>query len=255
MKKFLPVLLCSALAAVASAPAMAKGVCGDLCTATVTIGDGSPIDVPITVLENGVGGLLNDLFSAHSDLGSVSIYKLALNPDPGTAFGLTAQNNTNAPLSFGFTFNTPISLTGTINATSSLGITMTDGFPTGLGGAAGVTVGVASAGSKILTANDFDAAVNPLNKGVDIGPTSVFGVPPCIAFGDTSICGYNTAHTFVAPDEQQLMTTKVDFVLTPRDVVSMTGNVTQAQAVPEPESYALMFAGLATMGFLLRRRT
>ena len=243
MKKLLGLVVGLAMVAWTSTPVFANNVrCGTACSATITIGT-QTTQVPISVnSDTGVGTVSN--FTATGVGGSTAtIQSLTLNPDPAILFAVGVVNATSGPLAFAFAFNEPIALNGPIHAASSIGYTLTDGFPAGAGGAAGVTIAPFSP-PNILVANDFTAALAATNKGVDVGPAASGGAGTCGAFvGFTSNCGpYAATHDF-SGGPFVLMAATVSFVLTAEDSAGLSGAVSQIQT-PEPATLLLMGSGL-----------
>ena len=244
MKKLLGLALGFAMVAWTITPVFANNVkCGTLCTATVTIGS-QTFTAPVTVNgDTGVGTISN--FTATGAGGSTAtIQSLTLNPDPTILFAVGVANLTASPLAFSFAFNDPIALSGSITAKSSIGYTLTDGFPAGAGGAAGVTLAPFS-GPNVLVANDFTAALAQTNKGVDVGPLASGGTGTCGAFvGFTSNCGpYAATNPTLTGGPFVLMAATVSFVLTAEDSAGLSGAVSQIQN-PEPATVLLMATGL-----------
>jgi hypothetical protein len=74
-------------------------------------------------------------------------------------------NTAAGPLSYAFSFNTPLvaNLLGPVESHAELGVTLTDGFNHG------ATVQPATPGGKMLTSFDLDVTGVPVSKNVDIG--------------------------------------------------------------------------------------
>jgi len=230
-------------------PAFATGVvCGTSCRAQVTL-FGTTFSAPVAVDASGVGTVSN--FSLTFGGVTARIGSATLNPDPNIIFSASATNPTAVPVLFTFTFAEPIALSGTINANSSIGYTLTDGFPAGLGGAPGVVLspGAGTDPTHVLVANDAPPVTN---KGVDVGPflADPFpgGIPgTCTAFtpapASTSNCGpFSAANTF-SGGPFVLMTATLSFNLSAEDTAGFSGAVVQNQ-VPEPASLLLMGSGM-----------
>ena len=231
-------------------PAFATGVvCGTSCRAQIRV-LGTTFNAPVVVDANGVGRVSN--FVVNVGTLTVRIISATLNPDPAIIFSASATNLTPAPVLFTFIFAEPIALSGTINANSSIGYTLTDGFQAGLGGASGVALssGIGTDPTHVLVANDAPPVTN---KGVDVGPfvADPFpgGIPgTCTAFtpapASTSNCGpFSAANTFTGGPFVTMVAT-LSFFLSAQDSAGFSGSVVENAAVPEPASLLLMGTGL-----------
>ena len=233
-------------------PAFANGVvCGTVCRAQIAV-LGTTFSAPVTVDARGVGTVSNFTVNLPGIL-TASIRSATLNPDPAIIFSASATNLTALPLLFTFVFATPIALSGTINANSSIGYTLTDGFQADGGGAPGVTLSSSALTdpTHVLVANDSPPVTN---KGVDVGPfvADPFpgGIPgTCTPFtpapASTSNCGpFSAANTF-SGGPFLLMTATLSFNLSADDSAGFSGAVVQSvQSVPEPASLLLTVSGL-----------
>src|SRR5262249_44549478 len=167
-------------------------------------------------------------------------------------------NLSGAPILFSFAFATVLNFPAgsTINANSSIGYTLTDGFPAGLGGSPGVALisGAGTDANHVLVANDVGPTPPGLipHKGGDVGPFvndppgGIAGVCGAFTAGPaaTSNCGpFTAAHTFTG-GPFVLMTAQLSFFLSAQDTAGFSGAVVENTAVPEPASLLLMVGGL-----------
>jgi len=249
--KKLLILTLGLLAMGVGTPAFATAIkCGVACVASITVGvGGTPVSLPVSVDASGVGHI-----AFNQTVGGFPVrIDATLNPDPGIFFSGSFTNLTSSPQPFTLTFFEPIALSGTINANSSIGYTLTDGFQAGLGGTPGVELssGVGTDPNHVLVANDAPPVTN---KGVDVGPfvADPFpgGIPgTCTPFtpapASTSNCGpFSAANTF-SGGPFVLMTATLSFNLSADDTAGFSGAVAQSvQSVPEPASLLLTVSGL-----------
>jgi len=206
------------------------------CHVVVTFG-GQSFDVDADIDGQGKGKINNRLLTAQN--GKLSaIINAEFDPDPVIIFSVAFTNNTAAPAGFAMAFDEPINLNGLIAATSSVGYTLTDGD------ANGVILAPTAPNTRVVVANDVQANLNQVNKGVNVGPQVSGGSAPCSAFaGGTSVCGPFTAANTFSGGPFVDMSVIVSFLLTPNDAAGLSGRVTQ-DAVPEPGTLLLMGTGL-----------
>jgi hypothetical protein len=182
------------------------------------------------------------------DLGAGSVQLTAtFNADPFISFGSTTINlsGTNT---YTFLFGTPITPGLYTNASSTGGVTVTDGLR-------GNTTVTTSSVHPTYISGYGTVGSTPTNLGVDLGTA------PCTASGTplqvTTVCNQGTLTSSFAPTfydnlEALLTYTQNDDA----SVVSWSGAVTLTTSVtPEPATMALFGTGLLLVGgFATRRR-
>jgi hypothetical protein len=171
-----------------------------------------------------------------------------MNPDPFITFGATTLNFIPGPVTYAFLFGTPI-VPGTFSgATSTGGVTVTNG----LSG----TSSAASPGIYPTYISGYGTvAIVPTNLGVDLGTATCTAGPGAPATM-TTVCGQGTLASSFAPTfydnlEALLTYTQSDIA----SVVSWSGAVTLDPTVTiAPEPTLLLLGGTALAGFAARRR-
>lgn len=206
-------------------------------------------------LGDGIGS-----FTSEDGLASISGVGIGGNVDPTLIWAFSAINNSGTARSFSASFNTPLVPAfgaGTlIKAYGDVAYTLT--APNG-GALTPLLLSDDREGASANPADDktllertvvdyFDIAADgtPVDKGVDVGFKFVKGVG-----GTVTSPTYSDTATWVAPDTLVTMSALVGFTLTANTAAGLSGQVTQ---VPEPETYALLIAGLGVIGVAARRR-
>jgi len=170
-----------------------------------------------------------------------SIDSLTGNADPVLIFATSAITGANGA-AFSVAFNLPINLDGPQIATSQIGYSLTAGTPEG--------ARIQPLEDFVLNGFDLDTSVNGqprLDKEVGAGDefqfTGVGTQQSQTYFGGPTLLQLNPGY--------DTMSAVVSFGLSPNSAVGISGLVSQ---VPEPSTYALLFAGLAFVAFVARRR-
>ncbi|MBC8086726.1 MAG: PEP-CTERM sorting domain-containing protein [Phycisphaerae bacterium] len=171
------------------------------------------------------------------------------NADPFITFGITTTNLTAGPTTYAFLFGTPV-VPGIYSvATSTGGVSVTNGAR----GSGSVST---SSVHPTYISGYGTVGFFPTNLGVDIGtaPCTATGVP----FTVTTVCNQGSASNTFGPtfyDNLEALVTYEQNDLA--SVASWSGAITlnAATVVPEPSTLALMAGGLALLvGFTARRR-
>jgi hypothetical protein len=179
--------------------------------------------------------------------GTVQVHG-TLNADPFITFGATTTNLTAGPTTFAFLFGTPIVPGFYTNATSTGGVTVTDG-------ARGNTTVSTSGLFPTYISGYGTVGSTPTNLGVNLGtaPCNATGVP----FTVTTVCNQGTTANSFPPtfydNLEAFLTYQQDDL---SSVASWSGAVTLTTVVtPEPATLGLVGLALVFVGgFATRRR-
>ena len=207
---------------------------------TVTIGT-QTMNVPVALGSDNKSFVTNGskdfIFKSADGLETITVNATG-NPDPFLSYSFSAQNTSNAPVAFAFTFATPIVTTpANTLVTSTL--------------------------SGSLTAGDADGVtVSPNLVPGGVTEASINGSPvPALAVGptQTSPTGVNVYGPFSASTTSAAAINSLDvtvsFTLTGGgDQFAGSGLVTTGGVVPEPTSMALMGIGTLSLGYVMRRK-
>jgi hypothetical protein len=224
---------CGTIAPTASSPfvwAFANNACRDLSSYLVSQGDGSwSLNTPKVEVGRGVVQLNGNFDS-----------------DPFITFGATTINGTAGPITYASLFGTPITPGFYSVATSTGGVSVTNGAR---GNATVTTSGI----YPTFISGYGTVGFSPTNLGVDLGTAScnATGVP----FTVTTVCNQgSTSNTFATAfydNLEGLLTYTQDDAFS---VASWSGAVTIDTVTPEPATIGLFGLGLVVIGGLARRR-
>jgi len=273
-------LLSWKLLPIVTAPLLALGLSGSA-SATLTVCDREGVDCGWTLqikdtagavlasktgelsIVNGVISLVGGT-SVQGANSSFTVTPGTILGDPSQTFSVAGDNlHPTDTRNFFFKVTLPINEIGPIAAKATADYSVSSTNQTG--GSLFLTTQ-----THVVSSADTDLDSVPpksVNKGVDLGDDCTTGVlPGQVHCGATSFPGFTASSVFGNPGTSyELWTSTVDFSLTKggfQDAAntipgqtSMGGTVFISQTpVPEPSTYALMFAGLAFIGFVARRR-
>lgn len=171
-----------------------------------------------------------------------------INADPFISFGVTTTNLSAGPTTYAFLFGSPVVPGLYNNATSTGGVSVTNG-------ARGTSTVTTSGIYPTYISGYGTVGITPTNLGVDLGTASctASGAP----FTVTTTCAQGSFSNNFAPTfydgMQALLTYKQDDL---GSVASWSGAVTlnAQQVVPEPATFVLVGAGMLMVGVVTRRR-
>jgi hypothetical protein len=181
------------------------------------------------------------------DLGfGTAIVSALFNTDPFITFGATTTNVVAGPVTYAFLYGTPIVPGFYTTATSTAGVSVTNG--------AGGTAIVSSPGIYPTYVSGYGTlGATATNLGVDLGTA------PCIAGPGapatvTNTCNYGTTVNTFAPTFYDNLEALLTYNQTDvSSVASWSGAVTlNATAVPEPATVTLMVTGLLVIAGVAR---
>lgn len=162
--------------------------------------------------------------------------------DPDMSYAVAATNNTTLTQTYSFVFGEEIS--PNVGSASLVHADIAGGLTTRDGSVTIAPFGTNTAIQQFLLS--ADSGLTFVNAGVDVGPqasatgTATYGTFSADASGPTG-----------QTSNYMKMATK--FTLTAKDSASLVGFASIAP-VPEPETAAMLLAGLGLVGFMARRR-
>jgi len=232
---------------IAVAGSTSCGTTGDLCSFEL-FADGAQVGSGrYTIGEGGLLQIASPVSFKLDDGSTIGVTGINGNADPVLGFNASAAT-LGTGHSFAFSFDLPISLSGPINADSSISYTLTSTTAAG----AEIKPLLPGAGAKVMTAQEVDTTVGglpSLDKDVSVGDTfTVLGGPKT---GNSPV--FTASNSFIGDTRYDTMNALVSFSLSPNSNVGISGFVQQV-VVPEPSTTALMFAGLGLVGWIARRR-
>ncbi|MEO5818217.1 MAG: PEP-CTERM sorting domain-containing protein [Gemmatimonadaceae bacterium] len=194
------------------------------------------------------GGQVWSVNSPTLQLGAGSVQvRSVFDSDPFITFGATTINLSGSPVTFAFLFGTPVIPGSYDMATSTGGVSVTNG-------ARGTTTVSTSGIHPTFISGYGTVGFSPTNLGVDLGTASCIasGVP----FTVTTTCNQGTTTNSFGPtfydNLEGLLTYTQDDL---SSVASWSGAVTlTVSATPEPATIGLFGVGLVAIGGVARRR-
>jgi hypothetical protein len=166
------------------------------------------------------------------------------NVDPIMTYGFSAKNNTANTQTYTFIIGEAIdpTISGAYNLKADIAGSLTNGV-------AGSNVTLTPVNSKVQTLRlSSDNGLTFVNAGVDVGDTANMGpASGSYTYGQTTATTSGTGN-------YNYWEIETKFTLSSgKDVATMSG-LAEITPVPEPESYAMLLAGLGIIGAIARRR-
>jgi len=241
------ILIALSLFAMVTGRTEGSSVATPVLTASVTV-DGETVDLSKYITQNTgskYASLSADIFVNKNQIIVTGLY----NPDPFISFGITTINAGPGPIAYSFAFGTPI-VPGLYNtATSTGGVTVTNGAS----GTSTVANGGLYGPSYISGYGTVGASATNLGVDLGVGAVTATGVP--FAVTNTKNFGF-TSNTFPLKFYNNLEAV-VSYTQTDvGSVASWSGAVTLNNAIPEPTSVIMLGMGTLFLGatHVLRRR-
>lgn len=207
----------------------------------VTLGDGSvrnfgPNDGQMRPLEDGAVAWRLDSFSFGDGSVLVDPITIVYKTDPFINWGVSATSFKNEPVSFEFLFSVPYVAGPYDELLSSMTATLQSegtGAPMSMSGIAH---------DSLLDSNFIVSLATTL--------------PDCAGTSSPLDCGSTSGQTTVASLGSGVFSSRLSFTLdVPRTAAQLQGaTILQTAVVPEPQTYALLLAGLLGVGAVARKQ-
>lgn len=208
---------------------------------SVKLGDGSvrefgPNDGQMRPLENGAVAWQLDSFSFGDGSVVIDPITIVYKTDPFINWAVGATSFKNEPVSFEFLFTVPY-VAGPYDELLS-----------------NMTATLQSEGTGALMSMSGIAHDSLVDSNVIVSLATT--LPDCVGTSSPLACGSTNGQTNVASFANGVFSSRLGFTLdVPRTTAQLQGaTILQTAVVPEPQTYALLMAGLLGVGAVARRR-